>query len=78
MKTARKICKECPVREDCLLDALEWPTTDMHGVWAGLTPRQLAAEQQKRGIVPSRPTIAEMWSELSKRDKKKEQDDDFE
>ena len=75
VKEARRICRECNVREECLQEALRWPTTDMHGVWAGLTPRQLAAEQQKRGIIPSKPTLAEIWSELTKRDKR---DDDFE
>jgi len=63
---ARKICKECEVREDCLLEALEYPTTDMHGVWAGLTPRQLLREQQRRGITPSKPTIAQIWNAISK------------
>jgi hypothetical protein len=34
----------------------------MHGVWAGLTPRQLAAEQRRRGVRPDRPTLAQLWS----------------
>jgi len=59
---ARQICKHCPVKDLCLDYALEFPPADMHGVWAGLTPRQLAAEQRKRGITPIRPTIAQMWS----------------
>ena len=36
---------------------------DMHGVWAGLTPRQLAAEQRARGIKAIRPTLAAMWGD---------------
>lgn len=65
---ARKICKACEVKEECLIEALDYPTTDMHGVWAGLTPRQLLREQQKRGIIPSKPTIAQIWNSLNKED----------
>ena len=58
---ARAICKACPVKKQCLEYALEFPPADMHGVWAGLTSRQLAAEQRKRGIKPTKPTLAQMW-----------------
>lgn len=58
---ARAICKGCPVREHCLEYALEFPPADMHGVWAGLTSRQLAAEQRRRKVKPTRPTLAQMW-----------------
>jgi hypothetical protein len=60
---ARAICKSCPVQKSCLEYALEFPAADMHGVWAGLTSRQLAAEQRKRGIKPIRPTLAQMWND---------------
>ena len=59
---ARAICKSCPVKAQCLEYALEFPPADMHGVWAGLTSRQLAAEQRRRGVRPTRPTLAQMWS----------------
>lgn len=59
---ARKLCRTCPVKTECLEYALEFPAADMHGVWAGLTPRQLAAEQRRRGVVPVRPTLAQLWS----------------
>lgn len=58
---ARAICKACPVRNYCLEYALEFPPADMHGVWAGLTSRQLAAEQRRRKQKPTRPTLAQMW-----------------
>lgn len=64
---ARRICNDCTVRTRCLEYALEFPAADMHGVWAGLTPRQLAAEQRRRGLRPSRPTIAQLWAELAGR-----------
>ncbi len=58
---ARRICSNCPVKPNCLEYALEFPPADMHGVWAGLTSRQLAAEQRRRKIKPVRPTLAQMW-----------------
>jgi WhiB family redox-sensing transcriptional regulator len=58
---ARRICSNCPVKPQCLEYALEFPPADMHGVWAGLTSRQLAAEQRRRKIKPVRPTLAQMW-----------------
>lgn len=61
---ARAICKECPVQKTCLEHALQYPAADMHGVWAGLTSRQLGAEQRRRGITPSIPTLASLWGEL--------------
>lgn len=60
---ARAMCKGCPVRPQCLDYALEFPPADMHGVWAGLTSRQLAAEQRKRKVKPTRPTLAQMWND---------------
>jgi WhiB family redox-sensing transcriptional regulator len=58
---ARFICSECPVKAQCLEYALEFPPADMHGVWAGLTSRQLAAEQRRRGVKPIRPTLSQLW-----------------
>jgi WhiB family redox-sensing transcriptional regulator len=63
IQPARAICAECPVAKDCLEYALEFPPADMHGVWAGMTSRQLAAEQKKRGIRPIRPTLSQMWGD---------------
>lgn len=60
---ARAICRVCLVKRYCLEYALQYPPADMHGVWAGLTSRQLAAEQRKRNIKPSKPTLAQMWSD---------------
>jgi len=58
---ARQICSECTVQKECLEYALEYPPADMHGVWAGLTSRQLANEQKRRGIKALRPTLSQMW-----------------
>jgi WhiB family redox-sensing transcriptional regulator len=35
---AKRICGQCPVRPDCLDDALE--RQDTHGIWGGLSYRQ--------------------------------------
>ena len=58
---AREICAHCTVRPQCLKEALEYHPIDMHGVWAGLTSRQLAAKQKELGIKPKRPSISQMW-----------------
>lgn len=63
---ARRLCRQCPVRRECLEYALQFPASDQHGVWAGLTPRQLAAEAQRRGVRPVRFTLAQVWSQLNR------------
>ena len=60
---ARALCDGCHVREQCLNYALEFPVADMHGIWAGMTSRQLAAEQRRRGVGPVRPTLSQMWGD---------------
>ena len=37
-KEAKRICRDCPVRMDCLQYAMETPVD--HGVWGGLTERE--------------------------------------
>lgn len=63
---ARRMCRQCPVRRECLEYALSFPASDQHGVWAGLTPRQLAAEAQRRGVRPVKFTLAQVWSQLNR------------
>lgn len=64
IQEARIICSECKVQKECLDYALSFPMGDIHGVWAGMTPRQLTAEQARRGIKPTQPTLAQIWSDL--------------
>lgn len=40
-RQARQVCYTCPVRIDCLADALDSGTT--YGVWGGLTERERRA-----------------------------------
>ena len=37
-KEAKRICRSCPVRRECLAYALETPVD--HGVWGGMTERE--------------------------------------
>lgn len=60
---ARALCDNCLVKKECLEYALEFPVADMHGIWAGMTSRQLQAEQKRRGIGPTRPTLSQMWGD---------------
>lgn len=39
-KTAKAVCADCPVADECLQLALDEGHT--HGVWGGLTPKQRA------------------------------------
>lgn len=64
LPAARSICSECTVQEECLNYALQFPPQDMHGVWAGLTSRQLATEQRRRGITPNKTTLSQAWSAI--------------
>lgn len=64
---ARSICAVCPVKGPCLEYAIQFPTNDMHGVWAGKTRRELQTEQRRRGIKPTRPSIAAQWALIAGR-----------
>ncbi len=39
-KHAKRICARCPVKAECLADALAVPEADDHGVRGGLTARE--------------------------------------
>lgn len=45
---ARTICARCPVRETCLMFALE--NNEVHGFWGGLNPRERRTEKKRRGM----------------------------
>ncbi len=53
MQAAKQVCAGCPVRSDCLADALAWERpTDRHGVLGGLTAAErarLARQRQTAG-----------------------------
>lgn len=47
-RDARVLCFACPVRLDCLLEALEEGMT--HGVWGGLTERERRAMRRDASV----------------------------
>lgn len=51
VRVALAICHECPVRLDCLEDALKWPAPEQHGVVGGLDAHERRAILRRRGKV---------------------------
>ncbi len=54
-RSAARVCNGCPVRLECLSDALD--NRMEYGVWGGLT------ERQRRGLLKQRPDVTN-WREL--------------
>lgn len=50
--SAKRICEACPVRMDCLLEALANDYVD--GIWGGLSPKERQA-LKRTGKLPSEP-----------------------
>lgn len=48
---AKQICMTCPVRTECLADALD--NKEAHGIWGGMTPRERAALLARRPDIRS-------------------------
>lgn len=54
---ARKVCKQCPVAQECLTYALK--TREPHGIWGGLGPgsrrmilQNMTADARKKFLEP--------------------------
>ena len=43
---AKEICARCPVRLECLTEAIE--NGETHGIWGGLSPKELAKVRRRR------------------------------
>jgi WhiB family redox-sensing transcriptional regulator len=56
--TAKRVCRPCPVRGECLADALDNRTE--YGVWGGLT------ERERRALLRAHPQVAS-WRGLFER-----------
>ncbi|WP_433542108.1 WhiB family transcriptional regulator (plasmid) [Streptosporangium sandarakinum] len=54
---AKRICKRCPVRAECLADALS--TKDFYGVRGGMNEEELRAENRRRRRRASNARVAE-------------------
>jgi WhiB family redox-sensing transcriptional regulator len=46
-KLAKRICRSCPVAEQCLSYAMDSPVD--HGIWGGLTERERRRWRRKAG-----------------------------
>lgn len=46
-KQAKRICRECPVRGQCLAYAMDAPVD--HGIWGGLTERERRRFRRQAG-----------------------------
>ena len=52
-REAKRICRDCPVRRECLAYALFEPVD--HGIWGGLTERE-RRRMRREGRIP--PVVA--------------------
>lgn len=55
-KRAKNICRDCPVRRQCLSYAMDAPVD--HGIWGGLTERERRRFRRQAGNVGWRSMIA--------------------
>jgi WhiB family redox-sensing transcriptional regulator len=55
-KMAKRICRGCPVRMECLAYAMEEPVD--HGVWGGMTERERRRYRRQAGSGDWRALIA--------------------
>lgn len=54
---AKSICRECPVKQQCLEYALAYP--DTHGIWAGLTADELATLRMRRRLAAYKRAVGQ-------------------
>ena len=61
IKEAKAVCAGCPVRQQCLDEALKFSTTrqDCCGIWGGLTwkERQKLGRTEKVSPIPATPLV---------------------
>jgi WhiB family redox-sensing transcriptional regulator len=46
-RTAKEICRQCPVRRECLSYAMDVPID--HGIWGGMTERERRRYRRRAG-----------------------------
>jgi WhiB family redox-sensing transcriptional regulator len=54
---AKSFCRLCPVRAECLEDALEVPAGKDHGIFGGTTADERLAERKRRARRESRQPV---------------------
>lgn len=58
IEKAKAICRQCPVRSECLTDALNGP--EKYGIWGGLTEEERAKQRRRnRRTAPRRQEVKE-------------------
>lgn len=55
-KLAKRICRSCPVRRDCLSYAMDAPID--HGIWGGMTERERKRYRRQAGAAGWRSLLA--------------------
>jgi hypothetical protein len=56
--TAKKICGECPVRQECLDDSLrQAQQIDLHGIFGGLSKKQRDGVLRSQNLVSARSGV---------------------
>ena len=58
---ARRICMKCEVKELCAQYTFQWNPLELHGIWAGKSPRQNVAYAKKEGIIPTKDPLTAIW-----------------
>jgi WhiB family redox-sensing transcriptional regulator len=46
-RQAKRICRDCPVRKECLAYAMDAPVD--HGIWGGMTERERRRHRRRTG-----------------------------
>lgn len=64
---AKLICRGCPVRTECLAEALD--NRIEYGVWGGMT------ERERRALLRKRPDVTSWWNLLDRARKEYERAD---
>lgn len=59
---AIRMCRQCPVRLNCLQYALEW---EAFGIWGGFTERQRDFIRKRKGILQQRKSLANSRADRS-------------
>jgi hypothetical protein len=79
IKKAKEICEDCPIKRDCLIEALE--NKEAWGVWAGLEYDELRVVAVSLGYEPPSRKVVEHGTERGwawhRRQKKKDATHEF-
>ena len=70
-KQAQRICRECPVRIECLEDVLaDDEHSDLFGIRGGLSPKRRRGLRAKRARMAEKPSVSALRSLIRDQDRK--------